>query len=371
MGTVTKLRSMPSVQSSQCEKPIADPELSDVLSEMSRMMNADGAIISLHPAHPHSPDLLGACVPDALGDDWRMWLQDSRLTDFGSGSLTDPLWLKSTLGSTNYECLLLPVTPIDGHNRMVVSVMFRHPNKAQREHAEQLFATRRPMATGYFRLWQLERVRARNVAALRAACDITDVGIVLLTQDGAINFFNAAAGALLQAGDGIRQHRLSIRATHISDDVKLQVAINHSMAANEASETMAWTPRRAPLVRLKRLEGEPLVAIIIDAKQRAMEPSDVAVMIYFFVPTLDMDRMLKPVCDAFKLSRVEGQLACYLAEGRSITDAAKRLKIQVQTARGYLKNIFLKTDTSRQGELVHLMLSNMVRVGAEIVPQVL
>lgn len=52
------------------------------------------------------------------------------------------------------------------------------------------------------------------------------------------------------------------------------------------------------------------------------------------------------------LTRAEATLACELAAGRSLTDAAERLARSRSTVRNQLQSIFAKTATHRQAELV-------------------
>lgn len=58
----------------------------------------------------------------------------------------------------------------------------------------------------------------------------------------------------------------------------------------------------------------------------------------------------------FELTPAEAHLAERLAGGSSLTEAADSLGIAVGTARTQLKSVFSKTDTSRQAELVRLLL---------------
>jgi DNA-binding CsgD family transcriptional regulator/PAS domain-containing protein len=353
------------------DDPPANDELSGVLAGLSRQMAGEGAILSAHAPHMPAPELFAACVPHELRDNVPALLGDPALSRFVREGAARPTWTRSRLGDDTLDVLMLPVAPVEGHSRLVVSVLMRSASGERRRAAEQLFASRRLLAMGYLRLWQAERVGARRLAALESACDNTDFGILLLTRDGDLTFANAPAGELLEIGDGLRRHRGSVQASDIADSVKLHVALNHAMAANDAVDGTKSARRRAPLVRLRRSNGEPLIAVVVAADQPAVEPGDVAVLVYLFDPTFDMDRVLKPVCSAFQLSPAESHLACHLAAGHSLADAAAALKIKVETARGYLKHIFVKTDTRRQTELVHLMLSNIFRVGRSILPEFL
>ena len=58
----------------------------------------------------------------------------------------------------------------------------------------------------------------------------------------------------------------------------------------------------------------------------------------------------------FGLTPAEACIASMVAEGRSIEDIAARQRISLNTGRVHLKNIFAKTETTRQAQLVALIL---------------
>jgi len=64
---------------------------------------------------------------------------------------------------------------------------------------------------------------------------------------------------------------------------------------------------------------------------------------------------------AFGLTPAEARLASHLAAGQDLSSAAEACGLMRETARGYLKSVFAKTGTSRQGELVALLARLPVR----------
>jgi len=58
---------------------------------------------------------------------------------------------------------------------------------------------------------------------------------------------------------------------------------------------------------------------------------------------------------AFGLTPSEAKIALYLADGKSLEEAAQEMAIAHETTRSHLKSIFRKTATHRQGELVALV----------------
>ena len=77
-----------------------------------------------------------------------------------------------------------------------------------------------------------------------------------------------------------------------------------------------------------------------------------------------MTAIVEPVCRLHGLSQSETRLTCALIGGESLGCAAKIIGVREQTARSYLKQIFVKTDTNRQAELVQLMLKSAVRLSS-------
>lgn len=61
----------------------------------------------------------------------------------------------------------------------------------------------------------------------------------------------------------------------------------------------------------------------------------------------------------FGLTPTEARLAVLLAEGASLQNVAEQLEITEQTARTYCKRIFGKTGTSRQADLVRLVITSV------------
>jgi DNA-binding CsgD family transcriptional regulator len=59
----------------------------------------------------------------------------------------------------------------------------------------------------------------------------------------------------------------------------------------------------------------------------------------------------------FGLTKAEARLALRVAEGSSLASAAQAFNVKLTTIRSQLQQVFAKTGTSRQTELVALLLS--------------
>ena len=96
-----------------------------------------------------------------------------------------------------------------------------------------------------------------------------------------------------------------------------------------------------------------------------------AAIVYVVDPELDTDQLLVPICKMYQLTPVETKLVCRLVAGNSLAEAAKTMHVKEQTARSCLKQVFAKTETNRQAELVRVMLSNVVRTTPAIPSEVM
>lgn len=63
------------------------------------------------------------------------------------------------------------------------------------------------------------------------------------------------------------------------------------------------------------------------------------------------------IAGPYGLTPAEARVAAELCAGRSLEAAAQKLGVTYETARSYLKNVFGKTQTRRQGELIARLLS--------------
>jgi DNA-binding CsgD family transcriptional regulator len=65
------------------------------------------------------------------------------------------------------------------------------------------------------------------------------------------------------------------------------------------------------------------------------------------------------------LTPAEAELVGQLARGRSLEEAARARGVSINTVRSQLKQVFSKTGTSRQGELVQLVFRCLLPMAEE------
>jgi DNA-binding CsgD family transcriptional regulator len=178
------------------------------------------------------------------------------------------------------------------------------------------------------------------------------VAVVLVNDQGRVVYFNRRAADLQAKGDGIRLAGDGLRLHHRRDNDRLQALITRAMPHPGDSV--------GGMMRAVRPSGRRPYGIFVSSISRDY-PSLTAVRPAVCIMITDPDRR-RPAQAArlravFGLTEAEARLADRLAAGDDLRVAASRLGITYGTARTRLTEIFQKTDTHRQGELVSVLLA--------------
>jgi DNA-binding CsgD family transcriptional regulator len=165
---------------------------------------------------------------------------------------------------------------------------------------------------------------------------------------------NRVARDILALHDGLTIDRAGPRASRTNENRVLQrilrdathVEVEHRpegnvMAVSRPSGTRAFPLMTSPLMSAREL------SVLHDA---------VAVV---YVSNLEDNRVdhAEVLRRLYSLTRAETELVDLLCEGSTLDEAAQRRGVTTNTARSQLKQIFVKTGTNRQAELVRLALA--------------
>ncbi|MGH9427410.1 MAG: helix-turn-helix transcriptional regulator [Terriglobia bacterium] len=190
--------------------------------------------------------------------------------------------------------------------------------------------------------------------AAEEAIDQLPMGVILQDGRGKIISMNRAAQAILGQKDGLNVNGHGLQATSRQEDQQLRTMI---LEACQASLGVGFGSGGAmPISRpsLRRSYALLVSPLPHDHSLFGMREGTVAV----FIADLEtqnetLDEVLRSV---FGLTRAESKIAALLAQGKSLEQACEGLFISCETGRTHLKRIFSKTETSRQGELIRLIL---------------
>ncbi|NJC33022.1 DNA-binding CsgD family transcriptional regulator [Sphingomonas jejuensis] len=344
-----------------------DDDLGWILSKYVERTGARGGALTIHYDDGRTPEPVYAygrpATDDALASGLAAIAEQSSLHDWRSEQASSS-WQDLTVGSDGWRILSLPIAS-DAHQRLVMTTVHDGGDPAVLLPSEMMAQRLQPVLAGYFKLWLLNRAQRRRLDGLASALNSTDIAIMLLDGAGHIIFLNDAGRGLLDDVDGVRRVGRGFAATDPADAVKLRVAIEHVIASNRA-RSEAPSDARSPVVSLRRKgERRALIAAVLPVERAPANPSDPVAIVYVFTPDIDVGELLKPICQVYSLSPSEIRVAALLAEGNSVTEAAERMRVKVPTLRTYLKQIFAKTGTARQGDLIRLLMTSLIRTRSE------
>lgn len=188
------------------------------------------------------------------------------------------------------------------------------------------------------------RLEALASTSARALLDKLAAGIVILGPTGEVLQANAAAQALCTPEANLA---LGSQLVCLAPGINLRTMIDLILRDGAARFAPVTVPRTDGLRDLILLLGPlaedqqdlaRMIVVIVDPSQRNVaEP-----------------RLLER---AFGLTPTEARIACLLAQGLRPEDIARDMGVTGTTVAFHLKNLFSKTQTNRQSDLIALILS--------------
>ena len=176
--------------------------------------------------------------------------------------------------------------------------------------------------------------------------------ILLLDDRRRMVYLNRHA-AELNAGDGIRIVDKRLRLLDTREDARLQALVGRAISRERAGAASAG------VMRASRPSGKRPYGIFVTPVSREYAAlTSIRPAVCVVITDADRRRPLTTrLREMFGLTDAEARLADRLAAGDDVRAAASTLGITYGTARTRLAEIFQKTNTHRQGELVRLLLA--------------
>lgn len=195
-----------------------------------------------------------------------------------------------------------------------------------------------------------EQARLSFLSAADVLNRLSDA-VLLLNRAGEPIFVNRMAQQLLRQGDGLSLHQGQLAARNQEDTRQLRRALDHvrNGAADAPSQHLRLerpSGRQPYALRICRLDGQPELA------------NDVGALAALFIT--DPDSRWRPseasLCSLYALTPAEARVAASLAQGLAVDEVAAEHHISRNTVHHQLRAIFRKTETTRQSDLVALLL---------------
>jgi DNA-binding CsgD family transcriptional regulator/PAS domain-containing protein len=203
---------------------------------------------------------------------------------------------------------------------------------------------------------RIEYLRKQSMA-LAEALNISATGMLLADAQGHVIFVNPAAARILKEADGLslRSGRLivedpaarralggALTRTGLATDRTEMAGMEGASALlvprpteRQAYNLLVW-PLRLGVGALP-VDAPSALIVVTDPVSSSRPPLEALATIYGFTPT-------------------ETALASRLVEGRTLTESASQLGITMNTVKTHMKQLFAKTNTRRQAELIRLIL---------------
>ncbi len=197
--------------------------------------------------------------------------------------------------------------------------------------------------------------------ALREVLDRLPSGVILLDEDARAVLTNRSADQILSLDDGIRLEQGRPRLADARQDRAFRLLVD------DAVRTSAQRGRSyGKTLSVLRPSGRRSFATMVGPLLAAPTGTNMgeAVAILFVADPEGSQISTTEVLEGlYDLTPAEAELLRLLAEGNSLEEVAERRGVTMNTARSQLKQVFSKTDTRRQGELVRLVLTGVASLG--------
>ncbi|HTV28324.1 MAG TPA: helix-turn-helix transcriptional regulator [Xanthobacteraceae bacterium] len=203
------------------------------------------------------------------------------------------------------------------------------------------------------------RQRLTSVAVQRDAAleglERSATAMIVADRSGRLLYASSAAEVLLRTGDGLGATRARVFANDRLCGQRLSSMIRE--AADTAANGGAGSGGVVAVPRSERLPLTVLVAPFRPARDGLGAPLPAAIL-FIRDPENPTARSLA-LQGLFGLTVAEAKVASILAEGRSMEEIVDAFHISRNTVRTHLKSIFAKTNTTRQAQLVALLLQSV------------
>jgi DNA-binding CsgD family transcriptional regulator len=194
---------------------------------------------------------------------------------------------------------------------------------------------------------QLDQAREQLQLSLMALDSLPDA-VVVADKLMRVVFQNKRAEALFCDASRVRVSAGKISARTVDDHRRLRSAAEQAIESGVGS-----------LLHVGGEESNPLFCRVLptpdDGKLSALKPRKLALLI--FKDTALSAPQVRAVGGIYKLTAAEIRVAELLVSGARLQEIAKALGTSLNTVRTHLKQVFLKTGTHRQAELLALFKS--------------
>jgi len=193
------------------------------------------------------------------------------------------------------------------------------------------------------------------LSCIRSTVDCLDLGVLLIDGRCRVLFANRSAESLLERHKGLTVENGDLKAA----------GPDESIVDRQLRAAIAPRPNRGRGARGQIIMPVPgdksMIVLALPWRNRAGRPDAEPAAILFLG-----DLTSKPLADErgiarlYGLTRAEARLLRALLDGMTLGEHAAESGITLNTTKGYVKQLFGKTGTRRQADLLRLILADPV-----------
>src|SRR5262245_417698 len=205
-------------------------------------------------------------------------------------------------------------------------------------------------------LLQLGALQARQAAG-EALWDLLPFGVFILDEAGRILWANRMGERIAAANDGLAIRGGCLLAATAEENAMLSRLIGGAALTATGQGLAAGGGLSLPRPSLHR----PLAVLVTPFRiaRNAMQSRQPAVAVLVSDPEDKPQPAPELLAQLYGLTAREADLVTLLLDGLDLRDAAERLALSMNTVRTHLREVFHKTGTHRQSELVALVLRSV------------
>jgi DNA-binding CsgD family transcriptional regulator/PAS domain-containing protein len=248
---------------------------------------------------------------------------------------------------------ILPLTV--GLRRMEAISLWRNfDDGPMDEHGNRLLNLILPHLRNALEIRQVLGVTQQRLAGAEAMVDASATPTFLLTWQGRVLHCNRAAESLLHEADGLVLQDKSLVATDPTSRESLRNLLLNARPPNPAAFENP-SPQILPLSRSSGRRPLQLLSSPLAQEHRSRSSADLVLLV------TDPEKPANFPDDAlralFGFTPAQVDVAIGLLMGYSLEEIASLRKVTVGTVRNQLKAMLSKTGTTRQGDLIHLLMT--------------
>jgi PAS domain S-box-containing protein len=200
----------------------------------------------------------------------------------------------------------------------------------------------------------------RDVTERRRAeetLNLLSTGMALVDRDCRLLLANRSASRLLDMGDGLTLSHGRIGAVLRPQVEQLRDLVDRACSTEDrdaAEDTFAG------VMTIDRGDDVRPLSIMVAPVQLSAEAEGNSQVAAIFIRDLEVRQSVPPdvLAKLFGLTPAEARVVVELVKGKRPQEVADDLSVSLNTVRNQLKQIFSKTSTGRQSELISLVLSS-------------